>query len=62
MNNIQAKRQNACLTQEELARKLNLDRSTVAKWETGKALPRADILVKLSKLLNCSIDELIAGE
>ena len=50
------------LTQEEVARELNIDRSTVAKWETGKADPRAEMLVKLSKLFGCSIDELMTAD
>ena len=34
----------AKLTQDGLAEKLGVDRSTVAKWETGDALPRAAML------------------
>jgi putative HTH-type transcriptional regulator len=46
------------LTQIELAKMLNVDRSTVAKWETGGALPTADKLPKIAKALNCKIDDL----
>lgn len=59
MNNIQVKRTEANLKQEDIARALDIDRSTVAKWETGKSLPRAEMLVRLAKVLKCSIDELI---
>lgn len=33
---------------------------TIAKWETGKANPRADLLPKLAKALGCSVDDLFA--
>lgn len=59
MNNIQGKRTAANLKQEDIARALDIDRSTVAKWETGKSLPRAEMLVRLSSVLGCSIDELM---
>lgn len=48
------------MTQAELAKELGIDRSTVAKWETGKANPRVELLPKLAEILNCSIDELFA--
>ena len=48
-------------TQEELAKELKVDRSTVAKWENGKALPRTEMLIKLSELFHCTIDELVKG-
>lgn len=59
MNSIQKRRTEAKLSQWELANLLSIDRSTVAKWETGKALPRADKLMDLARILNCSIDELL---
>ena len=50
------------MTQNELAQLLNVDRSTVAKWENGKSLPRTEILIKLADLFGCTIDELVRGE
>lgn len=61
VNNIQVKRNEVKLKQEDIARALDIDRSTVAKWETGRSLPRAERLVKLAKVLGCSIDELMRG-
>ena len=57
--NIKEKRNIRNLTQEELAKKMNINRSTVAKWETGESLPRADKLFKLAKIFNCTVDELL---
>lgn len=48
------------LTQEELAKLAKVKRSTVAMWETDKSKPRADVLLKLSKILQCSIDDLVS--
>lgn len=61
MNNIQQIRRRCGINQEELALELSVDRSTVAKWETGKSLPRAEMLIKLASVLNCTVDELLTG-
>ncbi len=42
------------LTQKALAEKLAVDVHTVAKWETGKSLPRAEHLMKLLTLCGVS--------
>ena len=47
------------MTQDDIAEALGVSRSTVAMWETGKALPRADKLIELAKLFNCTIDDLL---
>lgn len=52
----------ARLTQEMVANELGIDRSTVAKWETGAASPRTDKLLQLARLLNCTVDELLSEE
>lgn len=49
-------------TQLELARKIGVDRSTIAKWETGKSMPRAEMLPKLAECLGCTVDELLKKE
>lgn len=59
---IKELRVNKKMTQEELAKEMNVDRSTVAMWETGKALPRTDKLPKLAEVLGCTIDELYGKE
>lgn len=62
MSGIHIARKSRHLTQEELAARLSVERSTVAKWETGRSKPRADTLIKMSKILNCSIDCLLDGQ
>lgn len=57
--NFKIMRLRAGLTQQDVAEKLDVDRSSVAKWETGEAMPRADKLPQIAVLLNCTVDELL---
>ena len=52
-------RQDNNWTQDELAKKINTSRSNIANYENDKNMPSVDILEKLSKLFNCSIDYLL---
>ena len=56
---IKEARKNAGLSQEQLAERLGVSRSAVAKWETDKGIPDVDYLKVLSKLLNVSVDCLL---
>ena len=55
-------RMSANMTQLHMAQALNVCRSTVAMWESGKAMPRSDLLPKIAELLGCTIDELFENE
>lgn len=59
---IADRRKQMNLTQEQLAQRLDLDRTTVVKWETGKSFPRPDMLVKLTEVFGCTADELLGIE
>jgi len=50
------------LTQEELARKLNVSRPMLSKWENGTSVPDLEAVVKLSELFGVSIDRLLGKE
>ena len=56
--NTKELREAAGLSQEDLARMLGLDRSTIAKWEGGASRPTASKLPALAAALGCSIDDL----
>lgn len=47
------------LSQEQLAEKMCVSRSAVAKWETDKGLPDIENLKMLSRLLQTSVDTLL---
>ncbi|MCL2532500.1 MAG: helix-turn-helix domain-containing protein, partial [Oscillospiraceae bacterium] len=49
-------------SQQVLAEKLGVSRSTVAMWETGGAQPDHKTLLQLSALLNASIDEMLGNK
>lgn len=46
------------MTQEELAEKLHVTKSAVAKWETNGGIPDRDNLKKLSEVIHVSVDDL----
>ena len=50
------------LTQADLAEKLNITNKAVSKWETGRGMPDASILLELSKILDVTVNELLSGE
>ena len=50
------------ISQQDLANALHIDRSTVAKWETGAAFPTGKKLPDVAKALNCEIEELFRKE
>ena len=60
--NIKKLRLAAGLTQEQLAKKVDVDQSAVSLWEAGKAKPLRKIHKKLAKVLGCSIDDLLKEE
>lgn len=56
---IKDARKQCMLSQEQLAEKMSVSRSAVAKWETDKGLPDIDNLKMIAKTLNVSIDYLL---
>lgn len=56
---IREARRKCGLSQEQLAEKLAVSRSAVAKWETDKGLPDVGNLKMLARLLNESVDHLL---
>lgn len=59
--NIKAIRESKNMTQAEVAKILKVSRTTVTMWETGESMPRAEKLIQLAEVLNCTIDELLKG-
>lgn len=50
------------LTQAQLAEKFGISNRAVSKWETGKSLPDASIMIDLSNYLGITVNELLTGE
>lgn len=59
MNIFRNLRKERGLTQIELANILNVDQTTISKWELGKALPETNMLIRLSTFYDVSSDYLL---
>ena len=59
---IKEARKQCGLSQEQLAEKMSVSRSAIAKWETDKGLPDIDNLKALAGFLNVSVDYLLDDE
>ena len=47
------------MTQDELAKRLAVSRSTVFNWETGRNYPDMQIIVSIADILGLSLDEML---
>ena len=59
---ISACRKEKGLTQAQLAEKFGITDRAVSKWETGKSIPDASIMLELCSELGISVNELLSGE
>lgn len=50
------------INQQKLAFDLSISREAISMYENGKRSPNTEMLVKLSKYFNVSIDYLITGK
>jgi len=46
-------------TQDDLAKELGISRQAVSKWETGTTIPDLEILLKISKLYDITINDIL---
>lgn len=53
---LKALRAKVGLTQEQVAKKVGVDRITYGRWENYKSYPDAMQLIKLAELFECSMD------
>lgn len=59
---IAERRKRVSLTQLQLAEKLGITDRAVSKWETGKSMPDASIMLELCGVLEISVNDLLCGE
>lgn len=62
MNIFKQLRKEKGLTQVELAKMVNVQQTTVSKWEVGRATPDYPVLLKLAEIYNVSVDYLLGRE
>ena len=59
---IKMHRQEAQLSQEELANRVYVSRQTISNWENDKSYPDVNSLILLSEIFQISLDNLIKGD
>lgn len=59
MNRIKDIREDKDISQKELAKKLNIARTTLSGYERQISEPPFEILIKISKIFNVSVDYII---
>lgn len=60
--NLKKCREEKGFSQEVVAKKMNVSRQTISKWENGKRCPDVDSLIELSNIYKVSIDNLLKDE
>ena len=60
--NLKPLREEKNATQDSIAKLLNVQRYTYAKWEQGRAEPSINDLIKLAEIFEVSIDYLVGKE
>ena len=59
---ISERRKAQGMTQMQLAENLGITDRAVSKWETGRSLPDASIMLDLCAVLGISVNDLLSGE
>ena len=60
-NRIQELRKKAGLTQQELAKKIEISHPQIVRYENKNVQPPADVLAKIANVFGVSIDYLVFG-
>lgn len=50
------------ISQKDLADLLNVDRTTVARWETKDRMPDVFLLIRIADIFDTTLDELVGRE
>ncbi len=61
-DNIKRYRKEKGYSQEEMAVKLHVVRQTVSKWENGRSVPDAEVLIRMAEVLDVSVNDLLGIE
>lgn len=60
--NIKCFREKKNISQEVMAEQLGVTQPAIAIWESGKAMPRADKLPEIARVLGCEVSDLFRKE
>lgn len=59
MTRIKQLREEFGMTQEDLAKRLHVDKVSVCNWERGFRTPRMKSMIEMSRIFNCSVDYIL---
>ncbi|MDE7082156.1 MAG: helix-turn-helix transcriptional regulator [Clostridia bacterium] len=59
MNNIEELRRAKNYTQQQLGKIMGISQTSICRWESGNVLPETENLIKLSEILDASIDYIL---
>lgn len=59
---IATRRKMLNMTQMQLAQQLSITDRAVSKWERGKGMPDASIMLELCRILGITVNDLLSGE
>ena len=59
LKDLKRRRMELKISQGELATQLGVTQGAVAQWESGITQPTIDKLLQLSKLLGCTVEQLL---
>lgn len=57
--NFKNLRKSKKVSQTKLSKELSFDQTTISKWENSKSEPNCQTIIKLSKIFDCSIEEIV---
>lgn len=57
--NLKKLRERKNLSQEALSKKLKISRQSISKWEQDISYPSILYLIPITKILECTLDELL---
>ena len=55
-------RESRGMLQYELANRMGVKKASVSAWESGKAMPSAENLLKLADILECTVDAILGRD
>lgn len=61
-DNLRAMRIERSITQEQLAKKINISLKTISHWETGYTEPSISQLIAIADIYSVSLDELVGRD
>ena len=59
MKNLRKIREQRNINQLKVAKDLDITQESISKYETNRAMPSSNVLIKLADYFNCSVDYLL---